>query len=61
MLSTQLDLLEVISGDLRKEDKEGAAPATPEPPAPPPRPSKGGIIADDDMIDDVPPQPVILP
>ena len=73
MLSTQLNLLEVISGDLRSDDR-------PEPASQPPQQQqpqqnqqrqfqqpqrgvimKGGFPADDDTtIDDVPPQPVIL-
>jgi cell division initiation protein len=70
MLSTQLNLLEVISGDLRSDEreKESAQPEPPRqqqpPPSPPrkPQPFKGGGFGDDDMldIDDVPPQPVIL-
>jgi cell division initiation protein len=61
MLKTQLELLEVISGDLRSDDR-------PEQAAPPPRqqqirqPQRSVVknAADDDMIEDVPPQPVII-
>jgi len=71
MLSTQLNLLEVISGDLRSGDGQEAAPAQqPQPPQDwqPPRQQpqrgiimKGGFPVDDDTtIDDVPPQPMIL-
>ena len=70
MLSTQLNLLEVISGDLRSDDRPEPAPQQPQPQQnqqrqfqPPQRGviMKGGFPADDDTtIDDVPPQPVIL-
>jgi len=65
MLSTQLNLLEVISGDLRNDDaaqdkqQEQEQERYRQPPT-----QKAPVIrdgfADDDMIDDVPPQPVIL-
>jgi cell division initiation protein len=71
MLSTQLGLLEVISGDLRSDDPQRAA--QPEQPqqqrpqqAPPPIQHrsvvmKGAFPADDGTtLDDVPPQPVII-
>jgi len=63
MLSTQLNLLEVISGDLRTDDtRQQGEPQEPERYQLPPEraPSIRGGFADDDMIDDVPPQPVIL-
>ena len=68
MLSTQLNLLEVISGDLRNDDAQQNERQAPEPEPEPERyqppaqraPSIRGGFADDDMIDDVPPQPVIL-
>ncbi|MDR3012432.1 MAG: DivIVA domain-containing protein [Chitinispirillales bacterium] len=67
MLTTQLNLLEVISGDLRNDDLPKQEEQQPEPPrfAPPKiQPTIGGgsgsdNIVDDDTIDDVPP-PVIL-
>jgi len=63
MLSTQLNLLEVISGDLRNDDSQNDEQQEPERQLPPPT-QRAPIIrdgfADDDMIDDVPPQPVIL-
>jgi len=68
MLSTQLNLLEVISGDLRNDDAQQNERQAPESEPEPERyqppaqraPSIRGGFADDDMIDDVPPQPVIL-
>jgi cell division initiation protein len=64
MLSTQLNLLEVISGDLRDDDTQKSAQPEQEPeryqPPTQKAPSIRGNFADDDMIDDVPPQPVIL-
>ncbi|MDR2578883.1 MAG: DivIVA domain-containing protein [Chitinispirillales bacterium] len=70
MLSTQLELLEVISGDLRSDDKdENEKPRQEPPPARLPRPQqqqqrapiiRNSGFGDDDTIDDVPPQPVIL-
>jgi cell division initiation protein len=68
MLSTQLELLEVISGDLRsgdqqKQDELIQEPQRRQPPQPPRSPLiRGSGFGDDDTldIDDVPPQPVIL-
>ena len=62
MLSTQLDLLEVISGDLRSDDRQEYPKSQPIPQQQrfaPPNTQKIRIV-DDDTIDDVPPQPVIL-
>ncbi|MCL2182099.1 MAG: DivIVA domain-containing protein [Chitinispirillia bacterium] len=59
MLQTQLDLLEVISGDLRSDDAQEQS-------APPPRqqqqlpPKRVAVKSPDDAtIEDVPPQPVV--
>jgi len=72
MLKTQLDLLEVISGDLRGDDGRQDQPEqkhrqephsqSRQQQAKPQRSvmMKGGFAADDDTIDDVPPQPVII-
>jgi cell division initiation protein len=75
MLSTQLNLLEVISGDLRNDDQgeqETAAPESPRsrqqaPPAPSfPPPQRGAPPrnpfppSDDKPLGGVPPQPIIV-
>jgi len=60
ILKTQLDLLEVISGDLRGDDRqEQAAPQPPRQQQIRTQPQRSAA-ADDDMIEDVPPQPVII-
>ncbi|MDR0306136.1 MAG: DivIVA domain-containing protein [Chitinispirillales bacterium] len=70
MLSTQLNLLEVISGELRSGDDQLAQPQ--ERPAEPERQTqyqqlktsasiiKDDYSDDDEIVDDVPPQPVII-
>jgi cell division initiation protein len=76
MLSTQLNLLEVISGDLRSDDKSETVAPSPEPsrqkqpeqrpPAPtfPPPPQRAplmrGTFPPDDKPAGVPPQPIIV-
>lgn len=69
MLSTQLNLLEVISGELRSGDTESAKrqeqPAEPEPKQYQQLKTSASIINDDygdndEAVDDVPPQPVII-
>lgn len=60
MLSTQLSLLEVISGDLRQDDEQKDEIAPP-PPVRHATQTQRAVVADDDMVDvDVPPQPVIV-
>ncbi|MCL2219252.1 MAG: DivIVA domain-containing protein [Chitinispirillia bacterium] len=64
-LKTQLDLLEVISGDLRSEDQpvqQQAQQPQKQQLFRPPAPTRSGFSpgGDDDTIDDVPPQPVII-
>ena len=63
MLATQLNLLEVISGDLRSEDKsEQAVQPPPRQQQIRPQTQRSAVVrmADGGTIEDVPPQPVII-